>query len=109
MQVVYPVGSSMVYLIIDRRFYLVFGSTLFTDCSLFYVLVGPGNVHGTGSGFRVHKNRIIADHRPRLSRARVDGRASRTRGGSSPGDTLSAAAHFPNIHQRSLTVAAAAV
>ena len=46
MQVVYLVGSSMVYLTRDCRFYLVFGSTLFTDCSLFYVLVGPGKVYG---------------------------------------------------------------
>jgi hypothetical protein len=46
----------MVYLTLDRRCSLVFGSKLFTDCSLFWVLVGPGNVHGTGSGFRVHKN-----------------------------------------------------
>ena len=34
MQVVYPVGSSMVYLRVDRQSSLVFGSTLFTDCSL---------------------------------------------------------------------------
>jgi hypothetical protein len=34
MQVVYPVGSSMVYLTLDRRFSLVFGRKLFTDCSL---------------------------------------------------------------------------
>jgi hypothetical protein len=46
MQVVYPVGSSMVYLTLDRRWSLVFGSKLFTDCSLFCILVGPGNVYG---------------------------------------------------------------
>jgi len=34
MQVVYPVGSSMVYLTLDRRCSLVFGTKLFTDCSL---------------------------------------------------------------------------
>ena len=44
MQVVYPVGSSMVYLTLDRRFYLVFGSTLFTDCSLPRAVVSTANV-----------------------------------------------------------------
>jgi hypothetical protein len=51
MQVVYPVGSSMVYLTLDRRFSPVFGSTLFTDCSLFCVLDGPDNVHHSDPDF----------------------------------------------------------
>jgi hypothetical protein len=51
MQVVYPVGSSMVYLTLDRRFYLVFGSRLFTDCSLFCFLVHLDNVQRTDPDF----------------------------------------------------------
>jgi hypothetical protein len=51
MQVAYLVGSSMVYLTLDGRCSLVFGSTLFTDCSLFCVLVGPGNVHRSDPDF----------------------------------------------------------
>jgi len=34
MQVLYLVGSSMVYLTLDRRCSPLFGSKLFTDCSL---------------------------------------------------------------------------
>jgi hypothetical protein len=40
MQVVYPVGSSMVYHTPDRRFPSVFGSKLFTDCSLRAQIMG---------------------------------------------------------------------
>jgi hypothetical protein len=43
MQVVYPVGSSMVCLMPLTRFSPVFGSTLFTDCSLFFVQARYGN------------------------------------------------------------------
>jgi hypothetical protein len=34
MQVLYLVGSSSVYLTLDTRDYVVFGTDLFTDCSL---------------------------------------------------------------------------
>jgi len=34
MQVVYPVGSSSVYLALDSPVYVVPGTELFTDCSL---------------------------------------------------------------------------
>jgi len=48
MQVVYPVGSPMVCLMPLTRFSPVFGSTLFTDCSLFFVQARYGNRARTG-------------------------------------------------------------
>jgi hypothetical protein len=70
MQVVYPVGSSMVSLTLDRRFYPVLGSELFIDCSLFWFWSAPP-LFTDRSGFRA--DRISGDHTRRCGHTPICG------------------------------------